>query len=136
MSTIGQRAAMLADFFRRQIVDIGLAVFNQLDRPFIKLIEIIGGVEETIPMEAEPLYVGLDGINVFGFFFRRIRIVEAEIGFAAELVGEAEVEADGLGMADVQVSVGLGWEARLHAAFVFIGLQVVENDVANEVGRT
>ena len=46
-----------------------------------------------------------------------------------EFVGEAEVQADGLGVADVQVSVGLGRETRLHAAFELVGLQVFKKIV-------
>ena len=38
-------------------------------------------------------------------------------------------------MADVQIAVGLGWKARMHAPLVFAGLQVIEDDVANEIRR-
>ena len=55
---------------------------------------------------------------------------------AAEFVRETEVQADRLGMTDVQVSVGLGRKARLHAALVLVGLQVFKNDVADEIRRT
>ena len=54
----------------------------------------------------------------------------------AEFGGEAEVETDGFGVADVEISVGLGRETGLHAAAVFVGLEVIENDVAQEVRRT
>ena len=63
-----------------------------------------------------------------------IGVVEAQVALAAELGGEAEVEADRLGVADVQVAVGLGREARVHAAAVLVGLQVFEDDVADEIG--
>ena len=52
---------------------------------------------------------------------------------AAELGREAEVEADGFGVADVQVAVRLGRKARVHAAAVLVGLQVLEDDVPDEV---
>jgi len=39
---------------------------------------------------------------------RGVGVFEAEIGFATEVFGEAEVEADGFGMADVEIAVGLG----------------------------
>ena len=86
-------------------------------------------------MEAEPLDVFLDRVDVLSLFLLGIRVVEAQVRMAAEFVGESEVEADRLGVADVQISVGLGRKAGLHPAVVFIGLQVVENDVAYEVGR-
>ncbi len=135
LARLGERAAVLANFFGREIVDVGLAIADQLERPLVELVKIIRGVEESVPVEAEPLHVFHDGVDVLGFFLLGIRVVEAQVRMSAEFVGESEVEADRLGMADVEVSVGLGRKAGLHAAAVFIGLQVVENNVAYEVGR-
>ena len=84
-----------------------------LQRPLVELAEVVGGVAEALPLEAEPADVFLDGVDVLLLFFFGIGVVEAQVGFAAELVGEAEIEADGLGVADVEVAVGLGWKARL-----------------------
>ena len=132
---LGQRAAILANFLGRQIVDVSLAILDQLDRPLVELIEIIRSVEEPVPVEAEPLHVGLDRVDVLGLFLLGIGVVEAQIRVSAEFVGQSEVEADRLGVADVQIAVGLGRKARLHPAVVFVGLQIVENDVADKVGR-
>src|SRR5688572_17492180 len=73
---------------------------------------------------------------------------------AAVGLGEAEVEADGLGMTEVQVAIGFRREARADfgrvglaslllravtglaapmAAGIFAGLKVGVNDIANEV---
>jgi hypothetical protein len=76
-----------------------------------------------------------DGVDVLGLFLLGIGVVEAEVSAPSEFVGQAEIEADGLGMADVQMAVGLGRETGLHASSIFVGLQVVEDDVANEVRR-
>ena len=65
--------------------------------------------------------------------FAGVGVVEAQVGLAAELGGEAEVQADRLGVADVQIAVGLGRKARMHAAAELVGLQIVEDDVADEV---
>ena len=54
----------------------------------------------------------------------------------SKLVGQSEIQADGLGVADVQVAVRLGRKASLHAALIFVRLQIFEDDVANEIGRT
>jgi len=53
-----------------------------------------------------------------------------------ELVSQAEVDADRLGMSDVEMAVRLGGEARLHAAIVLVGLEVLKNDVADEIRRS
>ena len=132
---LGQRAAVFADFVGGQVVNVGLAVLDQLDRPLVELVEVVGGVVEAVPLEAQPAHVRHDGVDVLLLFFFRVGVVEAQVGLAAELVGQAEVEADGLGVPDVQVAVGLGREARLDdRVAVLLGLQVLDDDVADEIG--
>ena len=46
----------------------------------------------------------------------------------------AEIQADRLGMADMQVTIRLRWETREFA--VLSGLQIFRHDVADEVGRS
>jgi len=53
------------------------------------------------PARDEPLDVRGDGIDVFDILLGGVGVVHTEIAPAAELPGDAEVEADGLGMADV-----------------------------------
>ena len=64
-----------------------------------------------------------------------VGVVEAQVGFAAELGRETEVQADGFGVADVEIAVWLRRKARVDPSLVLVGLQVVENDIANEIGR-
>ncbi len=52
------------------------------------------------------------GIDVFLLFLFRIGVVEAHVAHAAVIACEAEIEADRLGVAEVQVAVGLGRKAR------------------------
>ena len=54
-------------------------------------------------------------------FLARVGVVEAQVAQAAELLGDAEVQADRLGVADVQIAVRLGREAGVHAAVVLAG---------------
>ena len=84
------------------------------------------------PVEPEPADVGLDGVDVLLLFLHRVGVVEAQVAAAAELAGDAEVEADGLGVADVEVAV------RLRGKRVTIGLvpplaKVGGDDLADEV---
>ena len=60
------------------------------------------------PVEAKPAHVPLDGLDVFLRLLDRIGVVEAQAAMAAEFLGDAEIEADRLGVADMEVSVGLG----------------------------
>ena len=69
-----------------KIADVRLAGLDQLDGPIVKLVEVIGRVEEAVvPIEAQPADVLHDGIDVLGFFLRRIGVVETQIALAAEL---------------------------------------------------
>jgi hypothetical protein len=89
-------------------------------------------VEVLAPVEAQPAHVALDGVDVLLLLLGRVGVVEAQVAAAAELPRDAEVEADRLGVPDVQVAVGLGRKARHHR----LGaprLQVAPHDVANEV---
>ena len=85
LARFGQRAAILADLLGGQVADVGLAGFDQLHRPLVELVEIVGGVEEAVfPVEAQPAHVFHDGIDVLGLFLARIGVVEAQIALAAE----------------------------------------------------
>ena len=132
-SRLSQRAAVFANFIGGEVVDVRFAIFDQFDCPFVELVEIIGRIEQPVPLEAEPIHVSLDGLDVFRFFFLGIGIVEAKVGTSAKFVGQAEVNADGFRVADVQVAVGLGRKTRLHTAVVLVGLEVFENNVADKV---
>ncbi len=47
--------------------------------------------------------------------------------------GQAEVEADGLGVADVEVAVGLRRKARHHPAVIFPAFHIFTNNMVNKV---
>ncbi|MNC35625.1 hypothetical protein D3C75_841140 [compost metagenome] len=101
--------------------------------PVVQLVEVVGGVTLLAgPLEAQPLNVRLDRVNVFLVFLGRVGVVEAQVALAAEFLGQAEVQADRLGMADVQVAVGLRREAGDDLG-VLAGFQVGLDDRAEEV---
>ena len=105
---LGERAAVLADLVGRQVVDVGLAGPDEVDGPLVELLEVVGGeVQVLAPVEAQPAHVRLDGVDVLLLLLGGVRVVEAQVAAAAELPGDAEVEADRLGVADVEVAVRL-----------------------------
>ena len=63
------------------------------------------------PVEAEPAHVALDRVDIFLLFLGRIGVVVTQIALSAELLGDAEIQADRLGVADMQIAVGLGRKA-------------------------
>ena len=56
----------------------------------------------------------LDCINIFGIFFGGVGVVETQVTLTAELPGCAEIHADGFGVSDVEIAVGLGWETGVY----------------------
>jgi hypothetical protein len=85
------------------------------------------------PIEPHPLDVRFDRFNVFDIFFAWIGIIEPQVASAFVFGGNAEIEADGLGVSNMQVPVRLRWESGYDPALVFACLQVFGNDIANEV---
>ena len=62
---LGQRAAPGAHLLRREVVDVGIALADQLLGPFVQLLEVIRSeVQVLAPVEAEPAHVILDGLDV------------------------------------------------------------------------
>src|SRR5205807_623589 len=64
----------------------------------------------------------------------RIGVVEAQVALAAVFGRGAEVKANRLGMADVQVTVGLRRKPRLHPAAETAAAVVLLDDGVDEVG--
>src|SRR3546814_12710702 len=95
-------------------------------------VEIVRSVAQGGPVEAQPAHVVLDRLHEFGVFLRRVGVVEAQVAQAAELGGDAEVQADRLGVADVKVAVGLGREAGADGGMLPVG-KVLADDLADEV---
>ena len=133
---LGERAAELPDLVGSEAIHIGVAVADQLLGVFVKLLEIIRGVEQVVaPIEPQPLHVGEDRFDVLDVLAGGVGVVEPHVAFGAPvLFPDAEVEADGLGVADVEVAVGFGREAGHHAAIVGASGLVVVDDGAYEIG--
>jgi hypothetical protein len=133
LARLGQCAAVDAHLGRRLVVDIGLAGADQVLRPFIQLLEIVRRMEKVLaPVEAEPMYVGFDRVDVFLLFPGRVRVVETQMAAAAEFLGGAEIERDRLGMTNMQIAVRLRRKAR-HDSGMPLGLEIGLHDVANEI---
>ena len=136
LARLGQRAAILADLVGRQRIDVGDALADQALGELIELLVVVRRVVfAVVPVEPQPPHVVLDRVDVLDVLLDRVGVVEAEVAVAAELAGDAEVEADRLGVADVQVAVRLGRKARDDAAAVLSGGDVGGDDLANEVLR-
>ena len=125
-------AAALGDLLLGLVVDVGEAALDQVFGPLVELVEVVGGVALLFPAEAQPLDVLLDGIHVFGVLFDGVGVVVAEVGLAAILHGKAEIDAEGLGVSQVQVTVRLRREAGQDGRH-FAALEVVFDNLFEEI---
>ncbi len=136
LAGFGQRATVLADLVGGERIDVGGALLNQALGELIELLVVVRRIELAIsPVEPQPPHIVLDGIDVLDVFLHRVRVVEAEIADAAEVRGDAEVHADRLGVADVQVAVRFGRKAGDDAAAVLSGGDIGADDLSDEVLR-
>ena len=116
---LGERAAMRAHFVGALAVDVGVARFDQVFGAGVHRVEIIGSEIEIVftivlPGKAQPAHGVDDRIDVFLFFLFRIGVVEAQVAAAAVVARQTEVEADRLGVAEVQIAVRFGRKARAY----------------------
>ena len=129
----GQRAAVGADVVGALAVDIGLALLDQIDREVVQLAEVIRSERVAVPFETEPLDVAPDRVDVLLFLFFRVGIVETQVAVTVVIARDAEIEANRLGVPDMQVTVGLRRESSddgIHLA----GGEVGVDDIADEIG--
>ena len=83
-------------------------------------------------METEPLDVFFDGVDLFVVFFFGVGIVETQVAQAVVNIRQTEVQADGFGMADMQVAVGFGRETGLDGC-MFTAFEVFFDDGADKM---
>ena len=77
--------------------------------------------------------VALDRIDVFDVLLDGVRVVEAQVALAAVFLRQSEVDADALGVSDMQVAVRFGRETGLYARFA-LGDRLFD-DLFEEVQR-
>ena len=124
---------------RREVADVGLAPLAiSCSRVLVELLEVVGGevLEMLAPVEAEPARCpSLNGVDVLLLFPRWPGWCRRSGGcnLRRRTPGRVPiVQADGLGVSDVQVAVGLRREAG-HDAGVLPGREIGVDDVADEV---
>ena len=87
----------------------------------------------TVPLEAQPTDVLLDALHILHVLFDGIGVIEAEVALPAELLLYAEIDANGFGVAYVQIAVGFGRETGDYLV-VFARLKILDDDVLDEIG--
>ena len=113
----GQGASVFAYLLGVQFVHIGLAVLDETLGKGVQSFKVVRSVVGFAqPLEAQPAHILFNGIHVLHVFLDRVGVVEAQVARSVEVAGQAEIDADGLGVSDVQIAVGLGGKAGMHPA--------------------
>lgn len=115
---LGGGTFLFGYLFGSLFVDVGLAFLDEADGEVPQLLEVVRSIVFVSPLVAQPLDILLDGLYIFHVFLGGVGVVETQVAYASVCGGDAEVKADGLGVSDVKVSVGLRREACLHSASV------------------
>jgi len=101
--------------------------------PGVELLEVVRCIDNFVRFETEPADVLKNAVRVRGVFGLWIGVVKAELAHTIKLIGKAEVDADGFGVADMQIAVGLRWKTRLDAtaegAFCVLLLDLLPNEI-------
>ena len=109
-------------------------MLDQLHRVAKQGLEIVAGVElASRPLKPEPFNVFANGVDVLRVFLHRIRVVETKVHLAPIFLGQAEVHANSLRVADVQESIWLRRKPCVHTPVVQPRLPVGIDDLLNEV---
>ena len=108
-----QSPSVCPDFIGRKIRNIGFALSNQRNGRFIHLSKIIGRKKQAVfPIRAKPLYVRLNRIDKFDLFFRRIRVIKAQVEGSAIFLCKPRIQQYGFRMSDMQITVWLRRKSR------------------------
>jgi len=128
-------AALGGDGVAVLIVHVGQSALDQVFRPVVQLSEVVRGVQQPERTKAEPGDVVDDRVDELGLLGVRVGVVEPQVAHPGEVLGDAEIDGDRLGVTDVQVAVRLRGEAGLHPTAERPGLVVGADDVPDEVAR-
>ena len=127
---------VLLELLRRQLTDVGQALFDEAHRQLVGLIKVVGPVVEPVaPVEAQPVDVLLDGVHVLGVLLGGVGVVHPQVAQAAELLRRAEVDDQRLAVPDVQVAVGLRREPGVdgHPLELAAGADVLLDESVDKV---
>ena len=128
-----ERAAVGADFLLGEVVHIREAAADEVERELVDLVVLLGGVVDVAVLKAEPVDIVLDGLDELFLFFGGVGVVKAQVAHAAKLLSRGKIDGERLDMADMQIAVGLGREARLHATAVLARGDVGPDGLPDEI---
>ena len=133
---LGQCAAQVSHFLRSRTVDVSEIRLDQVSCELVETVKIVGRIVKVRPpVVAQPAHRVLDRLLVLDVLLNRIGVIETKMAGALVLRRKAEVEADGLRMADVKITIGFRRKPRDHPSAVFVRALILGDDLSQKVGR-
>ena len=127
-----ESASVFSDLIRSKFTYERFALLDKLNGSLVHCIKIVRCPEFLIPLESEPVNVSLNGLNEFNIFLGRICIIVSQIASAAVLECSTEIQAEGLSVSDMQISVRFRGKS-CYDLLVLAGCQVIVNDVMDKI---
>ena len=124
------------DFFLGGIVNVGQAFFDQINGIRVQLREVIRSIKLIVPLGTQPAYVGTNAVDILYIFGDRVRIVKTQVEFALKTLGNAIIHSDGLGVADMEIAIGLWWETGVNPTSMFAIGNVFFDDLLDKIQWT
>lgn len=127
-------AALGAYFLHGLFVHVGQPLVDEGDGTFVEEVEHVAGEEEVVPpVESQPVDILLDAVHVFLVFLAGVGVIKAQMAArAGEFLGYTEVEANGFGVSDMEITVGFRGEAG-DRSLMLAGGKVIRNHIADEI---
>ena len=115
-------------------VDVRLVRLDQCDGEVVQPLEVVRRKKQLFAtIEPQPADIFLDGLDEFDVFRLGVGVVEPQVTHTGVLLCDAEIQANGLGVADVEIAVRLGRKAGHHATTVLARLHVLRDHRTDEV---
>ena len=128
------RAPVVPHFFPGQAVHVGVALVHELQRVGVQLIEVIRGeVQPVFPVESQPPDIPLDPLHEVHVLRLGIRVVEPKVAQPTILLSDAEIQADRLGVTDMEIAVRFRGKTGMHLAPELPALHVRVDEFAYEI---
>ncbi len=127
---------VLSELLGGQLADIGKSLPDKFYGVVVHLVKVIRGKEKpVIPVIAQPVDVLLNGVHVLHVLLGGVGIVHPQVADAAILFRRTKIDKDGLGVADMEISIGLRREAGMdgHSGVLSPRSNVLINKIMNKI---
>ena len=97
----GNRTAIRTHLFKRELLDIRMTCFNQLNSPVKELLKIITGKANLRPLKPEPCDICFNRTHKLVTFLLWVGVVKTQVALPTKFFGDTKIQANRFGMANL-----------------------------------